>query len=74
MSVVLAGGGLKVGQIVGTSNDKGETPQDLPYRPENILATIYRHLGIDPQLSFNDFSGRPRYILENRAVVKELIA
>lgn len=73
MSVVLAGGGLKVGQIVGSSNDKAETPQDLPYRPENILATIYRHLGIDPQLTFNDFSGRPRYILENRTLVKELI-
>jgi hypothetical protein len=73
MSVVLAGGGLNVGQIVGSSNDKGETPQDLPYRPENILATVYRHLGIDPQLTFNDFSGRPRYILENREVVKELI-
>lgn len=73
MSVVLAGGGLNAGQIVGSSNDKGETPQDLPYRPENILATVYRHLGIDPQLTFNDFSGRPRYILENREVVKELI-
>ncbi len=73
MSAVLAGGGLKVGQIVGSSSPKGEVPQDLPYRPENILAVIYRHLGIDPQMTFNDFSGRPRYVLENRTLVKEVV-
>jgi uncharacterized protein DUF1501 len=73
MSAVLAGGGLKVGQVVGSSSPKGETPQDLPYRPENILAIVYRHLGIDVQATFNDFSGRPRYVLENRTLVKEVI-
>ena len=73
MSVVLAGGGLKVGQVVGSSSAKGEVPQDLPYRPENILAVVYRHLGIDPQMTFNDLSGRPRYVLENRTLVKEVI-
>jgi Protein of unknown function (DUF1501) len=73
MSVLLAGGGLKVGQIVGSSSPKGEVPQDLPYRPENVLAVVYRHLGIDPQTTFNDLSGRPRYVLENRALVKEVV-
>ena len=73
MSAVLAGGGLKVGQVVGSSSPKGETPQDLPYRPENILAIVYRHLGIDVRATFNDFSGRPRYVLENRTLVKEVI-
>lgn len=73
MSVVLAGGGLKVGQVVGSSNDKGEIPADRPYRPENILAVLYRHLGIDPSQTFNDLSGRPRYLLENRNLVTELV-
>ena len=68
-----AGGGLKAGQIVGASNDKGEIPADRPYRPENVLATIYRHLGIDTALTFNDLSGRPRYVLENRGVISELV-
>jgi uncharacterized protein (DUF1501 family) len=72
MSVLLAGGGLRMGQIIGSSSEKGEVPQDRPYRPENVLATIYRHLGIDPAQSFLDFSGRPRYILENRGVIQEL--
>jgi len=73
MSVLMAGGGLKTGQVVGSSTDKGETPHDRPYRPENILAMIYRHLGIDPANSFLDFSGRPRYVLEQRGLVGELV-
>lgn len=73
MSVLLAGGGLKTGQVVGRSTDKGETPLDRPYRPENILAMVYRHLGIDPSSTFPDFSGRPRFVLEQRGLVTELI-
>lgn len=73
MSVLLAGGGLRMGQVVGSSNDKGEVPQDQPYRPENVLAMVYRHLGIDPKMTFPDFSGRPRYVLEDRHLIEELI-
>ena len=72
MSVLIAGGGLRMGQVIGSSSEKGEVPQDRPYRPENVLATIYRHLGIDPGQSFLDFAGRPRYVLENRGVIQEL--
>ena len=72
MRVLLAGGGLKPG-IVGASNSKGEVPADAPYRPENILAMLYRHLGIDPTHTFNDLSGRPRYLLEEREIVRELV-
>ncbi|MDP6557558.1 MAG: DUF1501 domain-containing protein, partial [Pirellulaceae bacterium] len=73
MSVVLSGGGLPVGQVVGASNPKGEVPQDAPYRPENVLAMVYRHLGIDPERTFADLSGRPRYLLEDRGLIRELI-
>lgn len=73
MSVLLAGGGLKVGQVVGRSNSKGEEPAESPYRPENVLATVYRHLGIDPELTFRDHAGRPRYILEEREPIEELV-
>jgi hypothetical protein len=72
MSVLLAGGGLKPG-IVGSSNANGEVPADAPYRPENILAMIYRHLGIAPTHTLNDLSGRPRYLLEEHELVRELI-
>src|SRR5690606_26526490 len=55
MSVALAGGGLKMGQIIGASNRKGEVPTESPYRPEDVLGMVYRHLGIDPGETFADF-------------------
>ena len=73
MSVLMAGGNLRTGQAVGASDSKGAVPADQPYRPENVLAMVYRHLGIDPSVTIRDFSGRPRYILEERALIKELI-
>jgi hypothetical protein len=72
MSVLMAGGGLNHG-IVGASNPKGEVPVDAPYRPANILSMIYRHLGIDPANTINDLTGRPRYLLEEREPVRELV-
>jgi len=73
MSVLLSGGGLRVGQVVGSSGAKGDVPTDAPYRPEDVLATMYRHLGIDPQRTFEDFAGRPRYVLERGTPIAELI-
>jgi len=72
MSVMLAGGGLQPG-IIGSSNSKGEVPEDNPYRPEHVLAMAYRHLGINPLLTFPDHSGRPRYLLEDRQLISELL-
>ncbi len=72
MSVLLAGGGLKPG-IFGASTSKGEVPVEMEYRPENVLAMLYRHLGIDPSMTFDDFSGRPRFVLEERELIHEII-
>ncbi|MDA1165403.1 MAG: DUF1501 domain-containing protein [Planctomycetota bacterium] len=73
MSVMLSGGGLKVGQVIGASDSHGGTPVESPYRPENVLAVLYRHLGIDSSLTFPDNAGRPRYLLERRELISELI-
>ena len=72
MSVLVAGGGLAMGQVAGSSNSKGEIPVDAPYRPEDVLATMYAHLGIDPRQTFTDFAGRPRYVLEQGEPIAEL--
>lgn len=72
MSVMMAGGGLQPG-ILGSSTARGEVPLSVPYRPENVLAMMYRHLGIDPAMTFEDFTGRPRYLLEERELIRELI-
>jgi len=73
MSVALAGGDIRTGVVVGASDSKGAKPAQRPYRPENVLAMLYRHMGIDPSLTFTDHSGRPRYLLEDRKLIKELI-
>ena len=73
MSVLMAGGGLAVGQVVGSSSKYGETPKDAPYRPEDVLAIVYWHLGIDPETTLLDFSGRPRYLLERGELIREMI-
>jgi len=73
MSCLVAGGGLKMGQAIGSTTERGERPKDSPYRVPNVLATLYTAMGIDPSETFLDGSGRPRYLLEERRLVKELI-
>ncbi len=72
MSVVLAGGGLKVGQVIGSTNDKGERPKDRPLHPNDVLATIYKVLGIDPARAFVNPAGRPIPILPHGEPIAEL--
>jgi hypothetical protein len=69
---ILAGGGFATGQVVGATNAKGERPVGTPYTPQNVLATIYRHLGIDPQTTIPDHSGRAIYLLDDPAPIKEI--
>ena len=72
-SVLFSGGGLKMGQLVGATNPTGEYPITRAYNPQNILATLYHVLGIDPSATIPDHNGRPQYILDDRDPVKELI-
>jgi hypothetical protein len=72
-SALISGGGLRMGQVVGATNSKAEYPTDRPCSPQDLLATIYRHLRIDPQHAFLDFAGRPIAILPNGAPIQELV-
>ncbi len=73
MSALVAGGGLRMGQMVGTTDARGERPKDRPYKVPQLLATMYQAIGIDPSMTFNNGSGRPMYILDDRAPVTELL-
>ena len=73
MSALVAGGGLKMGQAIGASSSRGEYPKDRPYKVPHVLSTVYHALGIDPSTTFNNGSGRPMYILDERDTVSELI-
>jgi hypothetical protein len=70
---LLAGGGLKTGQVIGATNPRGELPIGQPYTPQNVLATLYHVLGIDPEMTFPDLSGRPIYLLDDRRRVEEVV-
>jgi uncharacterized protein (DUF1501 family) len=73
MSAMIAGGGLKMGQAVGSTTARGERPKDRPYTASQVLSTVYHAMGIDPSTTFQNGSGRPMYILEDRDTVTELI-
>ncbi len=72
MSVLVSGGGLKMGQVVGSTDARGERPRERPLRPTDVLATVYAHLGIDSAREFRDFTGRPLPILPDGEPIAEL--
>ena len=73
ISAMIAGGGIKGGQVVGATNSKAEHPIERPLKPANLLATVYNLMGIDPGLTFEDYSGRPVAILDDREPIRELL-
>jgi hypothetical protein len=70
---LLLGGGLKMGQVVGATDARGAHPIGQPYTPQNVLATLYHVLGIDPAATLPDLRGRPMYLLDDRRPIKELV-
>lgn len=72
-AAVIAGGGFKVGQVIGETDSHGARSNVRPYTPGNILATLYRHLGIDPATAILDHNRRPVPVLDEREYVSELI-
>jgi hypothetical protein len=73
MSIFLSGGGMRMGQVVGSTNHKGEEPRDRPVTPTDFLATLYGYLGIDWKTHFPDHSGRPIPVLPDGKPIHELI-
>lgn len=73
MSVLVSGGGMRMGQVIGATDARGERPRARPLRPPDLLATLYHYLGIDPRLEFRDHTGRPRPILTDGEPIRELL-
>jgi hypothetical protein len=69
----IAGGGLKTGQIIGETDARGEKVIGSPIQIQNVLATLYHVLGIDPATTLRDYRGRPQYVLDHRDPVAGLI-
>jgi hypothetical protein len=69
---LLAGGGLQMGQVIGRTDKHASAAVGNPYTPQNVLATLYGVLGIDPVTTIPDHSGRPIYLLDDPECIKEL--
>lgn len=72
-SAAIAGGPVVGGRVVGSSDSKGAFPKDSPKDPQDVLATIYRHLGIDTEKHYADHSGRPIITLPHGKPLAELM-
>ena len=74
MFCLLAGGGIKSGQVVGATDEKGEGPKDKAFSPDDVAATFYTTLGINPKKEYKTPSGRPVLITRYGTPIQELLA
>ena len=74
MFCLLAGGGIKGGQVIGASDAKGEGPRDRAITPDDVAASFYKTLGIDATKEYRTPSGRPVMIVRHGKIIPELFA
>jgi hypothetical protein len=72
-SAALAGGPIRGGRVLGESDAHGAFPKTSPRRPQDVLATLYHHLGVDTKQEYLN-NGRPIVVLPSGQVLEELIA
>ena len=72
---LLAGGGMRTGQVIGSTNRFGEHAQDRPVTFQEVFATLYHNVGIDARTAtVSDLQGRPQYLLDSSVEpIRELI-
>jgi len=68
-AIALGGGGIVGGRVIGASNERAEKPATTPYGPEDLAATIYHSMGIDPKTEFRTPEGRPIPIVDGHGRV-----
>ncbi|HEV3079591.1 MAG TPA: DUF1501 domain-containing protein [Gemmataceae bacterium] len=73
-TLALAGGGLKMGQVVGQSSEKAEVPKTTPITPQDLMATVFQVLGIPLDQHFLDTTGRPTPMIDGGKPIAELVA
>ena len=74
MSMIMAGGGVKGGQIIGKTDEKAEAPVELPYKPDDAAASFVHALGIDPHKEYRTPTGRPVMLYRHGSPIKELFS
>jgi len=74
MFMLLAGGGIRGGQVVGRSDQRATEPDGDGFSPDDVAATFYHSLGIDPTQEYHTRTGRPIAIVRHGRIIRELFA
>ena len=70
----LAGGGLKVGQVIGSTDRTAAAATSRPISYKDVFATLYHTIGIHPhRVTLDDPSGRPQYLLDEGKTIREVV-
>jgi hypothetical protein len=72
-TLAVAGGGLRMGQVIGESTAKAELPKTTPITPQDLMATVFHVLGLPADLAYNDPTGRPTPMVNGGRVIAELM-
>jgi hypothetical protein len=72
-TLAFAGGGLRMGQVVGESSAKVEEPKTRPITPLDLAATVFHVLGLPPEIQFVNNAGRPVTAVESGQPIAELV-
>ena len=63
---LMFGGGMRTGQVIGSTNRYAEEPEDRPVHMQEVFSTLYRNMGVNTDMAtINDFHGRPRYVIDH---------
>ena len=73
MFALMTGGDVNCGQALGASDEKGTGPADGGWTPDDLAASFYRNIGIDPRIEFRSRTGRPITLIRNGAPIPGLI-
>lgn len=70
----IAGGGMRNGQVIGSTTKNAEYAESRPVHFQEVLATLYHNMGIDPKTAqLIDPAGRPQYLLDHNEPIRELV-
>jgi len=72
MFMPMAGGGIQGGRVIGESDEKSMGPKEKDYSPDDVAASFYHSLGIDPKKEYHTNTGRPVMIVRDGSVIREL--
>ena len=72
-TLALAGGGLRMGQVIGESTSKADAPKTQPITPQDLMSTVFHVLGVPQRIQFPSTSGRPVFMNEKGSPISDLI-